>query len=94
MESAYSVDEHRYCGITYYIMEVSKVTSKFQATVPADVRAALGIKAGDRLAWEVRDGVATVRLLPRDLGGWEPLTWLGFADEWLSPEDQDAFRDL
>jgi antitoxin PrlF len=75
-------------------MEVSKVTSKFQATVPLDVRAALGIRAGDRLAWDVRDGVATVRLLPRDLKGWDPLTWLGFADEWLSPEDQDAFRDL
>ena len=75
-------------------MEVSKVTSKFQATVPADVRSALGIKAGDRLAWSVRDGVATVRLLPGDLKGRDPLTWLGFADEWLSPEDEEAFRDL
>jgi antitoxin PrlF len=75
-------------------MEVSKVTSKFQATVPADVRNALGIKAGDKLAWSVQDGVATVRLLPGDLKGWDPLTWLGFADEWLSPEDEEAFRDL
>lgn len=75
-------------------MEVSKVTSKFQATVPADVRHALGIQAGDRLAWAVRDGVATVRLLPRDLKGWDPLTWLSFSDEWLSPEDAEAFRDL
>lgn len=75
-------------------MEVSKVTSKFQATVPADVRAALGIKAGDSLAWEVRDGMATVRLLPRDLKGWDPLAWMSFAGEWLSPEDEAAFRDL
>lgn len=75
-------------------MEVSKVTSKFQATVPADVRAALGIKAGDTLAWAVRDGMATVRLLPDHLKGWDPLTWLSFADEWLSPEDAEAFRDL
>ena len=75
-------------------MEISKVTSKFQATVPSDVRTALGIKAGDTLAWEVRDGSATVRPLPKDLKGWDPLTWLSFADEWLSPEDEEAFRDL
>lgn len=75
-------------------MEVSKVTSKFQATVPADVRAALGIKAGDAIAWAVKDGVATVRLLPKNLAGWDPLTWLSFADDWLSPEDEAAFRDL
>ena len=75
-------------------MEVSKVTSKFQATVPADIRKALGIKAGDTIAWEVQGGVATVRLLPRDLKGWDPLTWLSFADEWLSPEDEEAFRGL
>ncbi len=75
-------------------MEVSKVTSKFQATVPADVRAALGIKAGDTIAWSVSEGVATVRLLPSSLKGWDPLTWMSFADEWLSAEDEDAFSDL
>lgn len=75
-------------------MEFSKVTSKFQATVPADIRATLGIKAGDTIAWAVKDGTATVRLLPKDLSGWDPLAWLSFADEWLSPEDEEAFRDL
>lgn len=75
-------------------MEFSKVTSKFQATVPADVRAALGLKAGDTIAWDVRGGAATMRVLPRDLKGWDPATWLCFAEEWLSPEDDEAFRDL
>ena len=75
-------------------MEFSKVTSKFQATVPADVRAALGIKAGDTVAWSVKDGMAVVQKLPENLQGWEPLTWMSFADEWLSPEDEEAFRDL
>jgi bifunctional DNA-binding transcriptional regulator/antitoxin component of YhaV-PrlF toxin-antitoxin module len=32
------------------VMEMSRVTSKYQATVPADVRAALGVKAGNRLS--------------------------------------------
>ena len=75
-------------------MQFSKVTSKYQATVPADVRAALGIKAGDTIAWDVKDGVATMRLIPRNLMGWDPLAWLAFAPAWLSPEDEEAFRDL
>lgn len=75
-------------------MQFSKVTSKFQATVPSDVRAALGIKAGDTIAWDVKDGVATMRLIPRNLKGWDPVDWLAFAPEWLSPEDEEAFRDL
>lgn len=75
-------------------MKFSKVTTKYQATVPVDVRASLGIKAGDTLAWEVKDGVATMRVMPRDLQGWDPLTWLSLAEEWLSPEDEEAFRDL
>lgn len=75
-------------------MQVSKVTSKFQATVPSDVRAALGIKAGDTIAWDVEGGVARVRkALPVDwtfLAGVEA----GLAQEWLSEDDQAAFRDL
>jgi antitoxin PrlF len=77
-------------------MEFSKVTSKFQATVPADVRAALGIKAGDTVAWEVVDGIAKVR---RAAGQGSSQGWLGladesFADEWLSIEDEEAFSHL
>lgn len=75
-------------------MEITKVTSKFQATVPADVRAALGIKAGDRVVWDVVNGTARVRVLPRDMMGWDVAQWLCVADEWLSPEDMEAWRDL
>jgi AbrB family looped-hinge helix DNA binding protein len=43
-------------------MEVTKITSKHQATVPAKVRAALGLRAGDAIEWMVGDdGVARVR---------------------------------
>lgn len=34
-------------------MVQSKITSKFQVTVPKDVRDKLGLKPGDRLVWEV-----------------------------------------
>ena len=32
---------------------VAKITSKGQTTIPADIRAALQVGPGDKLAWEV-----------------------------------------
>jgi len=74
-------------------METSRLTSKHQATVPADVRAALGLRAGDTIAWDVVDGEARVRKA-------RPIDW-AFAGavsetltEWASEEDEEAWRDL
>lgn len=42
-------------------MPASKLTSKGQITVPKDVRDALGVHPGDRLAFTIRrDGTVTV----------------------------------
>ncbi len=42
-------------------MPASKLTSKGQITVPKDVRDALGVQPGDRLAFTIRrDGTVTV----------------------------------
>jgi AbrB family looped-hinge helix DNA binding protein len=74
-------------------METSRITSKHQATVPADVRAALGVRAGDTLAWEVRDGEARVRKArPIDVAFAAAVA--ATLDEWDSPEDEEAWRDL
>ncbi|HEU4961704.1 MAG TPA: AbrB/MazE/SpoVT family DNA-binding domain-containing protein [Sphingomonas sp.] len=74
-------------------METSRITSKHQATVPADVRAALGVRAGDTLAWEVRDGEARVRKArPIDVAFASAVA--ATLDEWDSPEDEEAWRDL
>ena len=82
------------CGNTYYHMETTRLTSKYQATVPADVRAALGLKAGDTIAWDIADGTARVRKVSAldvlFLKGVEA----NLAEEWLSAEDMDAFGDL
>jgi AbrB family looped-hinge helix DNA binding protein len=40
----------------------AKLTSKGQITVPSEVRRALGIRAGDRLAFEEREG--EMRVIP------------------------------
>ena len=74
-------------------METSKITSKHQATVPADVRAALGLKAGDSIAWEVVDGAARVRKArPLDLAFAAAVA--GTLEEWDSEDDREAWRDL
>ena len=75
-------------------METSKLTSKHQATVPADVRAALGLKAGDTIQWDVVDGAARVRKTEPIDWAWLRMVEQGLAEEWLSPEDEEAFRDL
>ncbi len=42
-------------------MPASKLTSKGQITVPKDVRDALGVQPGDRIAFTIRrDGTVTV----------------------------------
>ena len=74
-------------------MEMSRVTSKYQATVPADVRAALGVKAGDRLTWEMEDDGAKVRRVESDDldDRWKYATLIDSKtfSEWLSDEDDD-----
>ncbi len=75
-------------------MQTSRITSKYQATVPADVRAALGVGAGDQLRWDVDGGVAKVsKAVPLDRE-WHAFLSKTLEDEWLSDEDEDGFRDL
>jgi AbrB family looped-hinge helix DNA binding protein len=73
---------------------VSKLTSKYQTTIPAPVREALGLSAGDLLAFEVIAGGSVV------VRKWTPID-LEFAqaveatlEEWASAEDEEAYRDL
>jgi antitoxin PrlF len=75
-------------------VETSKLTSKHQATVPADVRAALGLRAGDTIEWEVADGAVRVRKSPPVDWAWHHAVSRSVEAEWLSPEDEEAWRDL
>jgi len=72
---------------------VSRVTSKFQATIPAAVRAVLGIKQGDAIAFEVENGlVRLTRATPRDIAFAHALE--GTLSEWDSAADDEAYRGL
>ncbi|MDN5870326.1 MAG: type II toxin-antitoxin system PrlF family antitoxin [Nitrococcus sp.] len=73
----------------------SKMTTKHQATIPAAVRKALGLKAGDTVAFDIvpGHGVHVRKAGPLDLGFARALEDT-LASEWMSEEDEAAYRDL
>lgn len=51
-------------------MQVTTVTTKGQVTIPRDIRASLGIQAGDRVMFtSLTNGSAVVSAVPRDVVG-------------------------
>jgi antitoxin PrlF len=75
------------------MLQTSKLTSKYQATVPTSVRKALQLKAGDMLGFEINgDEVRLRRATPLDLTFTQALE--GTLPEWASEEDDRAFQDL
>ncbi len=71
----------------------SKLTSKFQATIPKAIRERLGIGKGDVIVFDLHHEHVIVRkATPLDL---EYLSGIeSNMSEWDSPEDQEAYRDL
>jgi AbrB family looped-hinge helix DNA binding protein len=72
---------------------LSRLTSKGQATIPAQVRRALRLGTGDRVVFELAEGKATLRKADMLDRAFLKLAEEAFED-WNSPEDEAAFRDL
>lgn len=74
-------------------MQASKLSSKGQVTIPRKIREQLGAKAGDLIAYEIKNNVVTLRRLePLDAAFHAALSTT--MDEWATAEDDEAFRDL
>ena len=75
------------------MLQTSKLTTKFQATVPTSVRKVLQLQAGDMVGFEI-DGneVRLRRATPLDLAFTQALQ--GTLTEWSSQADDRAFKDL
>ena len=72
---------------------VSRVTSKFQATIPLPIRTLLGLKQGDVLAFEIENGLVRLsRATPRDIAFAHAVE--GTLCEWNSAADDEAYREL
>ncbi|MDE0392925.1 MAG: type II toxin-antitoxin system PrlF family antitoxin [Rhodospirillales bacterium] len=74
-------------------MELAKITARGQTTIPKTVREAADLHEGDVIAFEIEgDRVVVHKVVP---GRDEYLHGLGeVMGEWLSPEDEVAWRDL
>jgi AbrB family looped-hinge helix DNA binding protein len=72
---------------------ISKLTAKYQATIPQAVREALSIDRGDCVYFEISEGqVILKKVLPLD---WEYLNAVSdILSEWSSAADEEAYRDL
>ena len=74
-------------------MKPTKLTSKFQTTVPKEVRNKLGLEAGDYIVFNEVDGVITISKV-------EPIDWKYLQaiaptlEEWSSAADEEAYADL
>ena len=70
-----------------------RIASKGQVTIPSEVRRKLHLEPGDTVIYEVEEERAVLRRAePFDIAYHAALT--DTLDEWISPEDEEAFRDL
>ena len=71
----------------------SKLTSKYQATIPEPVRRVLHLNAGDAIAFDIDDNQIRLRKArPVDLVFSQALE--GTLSEWQSDADEEAYHDL
>ncbi len=72
---------------------VSKLTKKYQATVPVAVRKKLKLNAGDTIAFEIDSDIIKLRkATPIDVEFSSAL--VPTLSEWESPNDEEAYNDL
>ena len=74
-------------------MPVSTMTTKYQATIPKQVRETLQLGAGDRVEFLVDRGTVRLRKAPPMADELHALE-ATLAPEWNSDEDDSAYADL
>jgi AbrB family looped-hinge helix DNA binding protein len=82
-------------------METAKVTSKGQMTIPKHIRERAHLSTGDTLVLDMENGRIVMRkLMPQEGAqkGAKDQEYLrsvqATLNEWSSPEDEEAWRDL
>ncbi len=74
-------------------MKSSKVTEKYQATIPSNVRNFLHLKKGDRVMFKIEQDKVVLNKLPyMDHEYLDSLS--NVLVEWSSLEDEEAYNEL
>ncbi|HZY68592.1 MAG TPA: type II toxin-antitoxin system PrlF family antitoxin, partial [Devosia sp.] len=71
-------------------MITSKLTTKAQTTIPQPVRAALGLREGDEIAYEI-EGRRVILTRAGSIAADDPFATF---EEWSSEADERAYADL
>ncbi len=74
-------------------MDMARITSRGQTTIPKRVREAANLNLGDTLSFEVHGNCLVVRKMS-PVGNAYLHGLSQTLDEWNSPEDEEAWRDL
>ena len=71
----------------------SRMTRKFQTTIPTKIRQLLGLKSGDLIGFDIKEGSVVIKKAsPLDVAFAKAVE--GTLSEWASEEDEEAYRDL
>lgn len=72
----------------------ARLTSKYQATIPLEIRKHLHLKSGDRVLYEVLpdESVIIRKTSPLDLDFFQALN--STMNEWESDADEQAYKEL
>jgi AbrB family looped-hinge helix DNA binding protein len=74
-------------------MQVSRLSAEGQIAIPKEIREVLKLEPGDFVAYEIQSGEVILRRAePFDAAFHKALS--ATLDEWDTPEDDEAFRDL
>ena len=74
-------------------MQLAKIGARGRTTIPKTIREAAGLREGDEIAFKIEGGRLVVhKVVPRRDEYEHGLSEM--MGEWLSPEDEDAWRDL
>ena len=74
-------------------MRASRLSAKGQVTIPKELRESIGLQPGDMVGYEVKNGIISLtRIEPFDAAFHAALS--DTLDEWVTREDDEAFRDL
>ncbi len=74
-------------------MELAKITARGQTTIPKGIREAAHLEEGDVIAFEIEgDHLVVRKVTPGQDNYLRGLSRV--LSEWISPEDEEAWRDL